>query len=1738
MKSALLYLLTVGLASSSLLFSPGNEYVYTYSGKILTGIPQIDTTFAGLSITGQVIVQATGTNTFKIAMKDVGISTFNDKLVGVEPLNWRTVATPPTNPLTDLYRKHMESPVEVTLENGKISMVKISAEEPQWAVNFKKALVSTLKIQLPAEGSPIFWTVMEEGIEGICENTYQASELPEYLVHEVEQGTIKPEHCQGKKYFEVMKARDITKCMDRSLFLSSKSHAKCLLGNCDEVSTKSSTTRYFGCGETVETIQLHGIINEGELLQNVLAFNTEQVVTGTKQILKLVTVQPITTDVPEIEAPKTLLDILYEFPKPINNHIKSHEEQKEYYQLTTMDPSNQLFLPEGSLEEINKKDLKVKVIEKLKKIATQLAEVENFGEKEIPSELKSLKTVLCVLSTEELKEVYTSIMALTVPFELKETMRSLLLDTIRQAGTSPSIMFQKEMIETEELTDVEALLAIAVLANNIKTPTVALIDQIFELIKSPAVTKKPLLKAHAYLVFATLVRKSCLTLPVTEVYPEYVFGKLCSPDNEKITKIYIPHLVNELKSARDVYAQMGAILVVGAVGHESIIPLILQHIEGKVAGITPAVRALAIYSLADETNKYRNILLPVFASLVHNPAEARAIRIAAFSMLMKMQPDTVHLQRLAVSTWFEKDAEMHKFIYSSLKALAQLDLENHPEGSHWKDLTLKAQGVLPLAKPVPGIITSTFSSYISGVLRPLGIGYQMLTALVTGSTNQHLYHRTEYFLKQVHTVPIEFAVHVGGIKEMARELVKNISGDNTSYLEQIHPQLKEIIEALKVSPVEETPLDASLWARLDDDTQFVYAANLDTVDFIKEQVMESLKAPGKLLEKICKKTPINFNKALEFLPYQAMIPSDLGLPIVTETQATYLVSLLGEIDVDCAASSVALKLAKKAAFTYSGYVGTVSPFTNELLVAGINEHRATNIPVKAVVEVAPKEHSLKIVMKQIDEITPSMTSIDMHHYQVTPFTARKPLIFIDLTPIVLHKDTKVLKSVAKLKTYEVTAGENIGLDMKIKVDTESDLYDLKTMMDGMALYKYNPVLATLFHFTETALKADGLPTARFHKYSLILNPAKSVTKEAEVTVLLNIAEKKMGEEAHLIKLIGSKIEKIALSTSTGHESKLHESIRKLQSEYAHAVNMWVTAKLIGGKPLTYQYSATAGKGAINMEHKWNLHLETVDGPIPMVETIEGVEPVKMVCVEGGMTYPIVPSAGIKWKYFNNIGFGETCQEFAVRVDGTTAVSNKQKQYSKISPEARLCDKLTIEAQKLQKQIKYVIGVPQDSKLHQKYALISAKRVDVCNMKENQAFVFDQAIIEVTTSETLPTFVYTFGRLTHAGLKVLLYPYQVALPGLPVVPTNKIQVKLNFNQKLNAVTMHMETPMDTVVYKNVRLPVLVEKIVPLIAKKSPMEQSYEALTGSPLYGKCLVGQGFVQTYDKKTYGYQLDTCDHIITSDCSKEYSHAVIAKEITGQKHISVYYKKSKFSLIPSLATYKLEVDGQEISVIKNKMMYIPAKDLMSIFSIYWSADNIIVLETPVTRVTLYNGKDVKVEDKTLLADGSRCGLCGDYNQHLIADVKSPKGCVYSSPYTSALSYRVKTGACELSQEQQQLISAEETKCVKYHTEKTPVSSLYKSLQQTTQPIKKHSTIYQGDKLCISQEPVVQCVSGSLPKAVTHKTIKFVCLPEGRVSKLYAERIERGESPQELKQQPVSFETKMAQPISCGISQL
>jgi hypothetical protein len=87
--------------------------------------------------------------------------------------------------------------VEVELVDGEVKRVTVSSEEPEWSVNFKKALISAFKMKLPEQEErnnrivrgqdtiPDNWKVMEQDFNGVCVNTYQVTEIPEHQGGEV-----------------------------------------------------------------------------------------------------------------------------------------------------------------------------------------------------------------------------------------------------------------------------------------------------------------------------------------------------------------------------------------------------------------------------------------------------------------------------------------------------------------------------------------------------------------------------------------------------------------------------------------------------------------------------------------------------------------------------------------------------------------------------------------------------------------------------------------------------------------------------------------------------------------------------------------------------------------------------------------------------------------------------------------------------------------------------------------------------------------------------------------------------------------------------------------------------------------------------------------------------------------------------------------------------------------------------------------------------------------------------------------------------------------------------------------------------------------------------------------------------------------------------------------------------------------------------------------------------------------
>merc|ERR1711881_477158 len=512
---------------------------------------------------------------------------------------------------------------------------------------------------------------------------------------------------------------------------------------------------------------------------------------------------------------------------------------------------------------------------------------------------------------------------------------------------------------------------------------------------------------------------------------------------------------------------------------------------------------------------------------------------------------------------------------------------------------------------------------------------------------------------------------------------------------------------------------------------------------------------------------------------------------------------------------------------------------------------------------------------------------------------------------------------------------------------------------------------------------EGKPTARLHEYTISHNPTTSTTKGAEMEVVLSLSSKVKGEETQKIKLASS-------SHDQSHQasSKLESCLSKLNSKYGYAFNALMTCKLTGAETQTYSYSLTAGAGKDKMEHKWDmdLHLQNQN---------------KKVCMAGAMKYPTTPSSQAIFQYENKLGFGETCEEYFVNIEGKSMVSEQQRQ-----------------------NIKTIQEEEEKKKVEKKHAKVSLEKLKYCGKKTQQSRTVDYTEFDISYSQELPHKVYALAKTANTGLKAALFQYVYSISS-PQPDQSQIKVKLSFSPEVNTFNMEVESPEDQTEYKNIRLPSQLYGVLPFVAGQSPVEQSYKALTGEYLLAKCVVGQGYVQTFDKKTYSYQIDECDHLTASDCSGDNDHAVmvLTKEVNGMNHITTLVGQNKIQVYTNQdQQYTITVNGEEKQLVKNKKISLSSDKTISA---YLTEDKTVVISSPSSRIT-HSGKTVEIEESGP-ADGSHCGLCGDHNNDRRADLKSPKKCIFKSDSLFGKSYRSKSSQCPpLPQQTQQKIKEEE----------------------------------------------------------------------------------------------------------------
>merc|ERR1719394_1740270 len=310
--------------------------------------------------------------------------------------------------------------------------------------------------------------------------------------------------------------------------------------------------------------------------------------------------------------------------------------------------------------------------------------------------------------------------------------------------------------------------------------------------------------------------------------------------------------------------------------------------------------------------------------------------------------------------------------------------------------------------------------------------------------------------------------------------------------------------------------------------------------------------------------------------------------------------------------------------------------------------------------------------------------------------------------MILHSNTKVVKSKASPKTFQASFGESFGVDMKLKVETECDVYDQKSMMDSWSNYHYNPLVATMFSFTETALTSSGQPTTRLHKYTLTHNPAQSSTKRAEEEGEVSAATRQENQQIKKIKLSSQQAENIE------HQRKLETCLNKLNSKQGYAFSAQVNCKLTGSQTQDFSYSITAGAGNNNLEHKWNmdLHLQNQN---------------QKVCMDGYMKYPTSYSSQSRFQYKNHFGFGQTCQQYHVDIEGHTEVSEQQMS--------------STDSQQYEEEYR---------QLEKEHTEAARQKQKYCSKKVEQSKSLDYTEFDVTYSSQLPRQVYTWAKRTNMG----------------------------------------------------------------------------------------------------------------------------------------------------------------------------------------------------------------------------------------------------------------------------------------------------------------------------------------------------------------------------------------------------
>ncbi|GAB6026315.1 hypothetical protein CHUAL_012521 [Chamberlinius hualienensis] len=1598
-------------------WKPKMRYTYNYYGHHYGTMVHIGNRISGLAVRGEFDILSLDNRQLILKISKLNHASLDADVydpVDENHLGWKFTQIP----------KHLETsiqlPVRVVLTDNDITSIEVSKNDVEESVNIKKAILSALRLNTNVmsrtksflSSSEIKQSLLsvehlknvnvtrvyEDGINGLCETTYIVSSQP---------SAWQPQ----QSVLNVTKLINYNKCKKSPTWIrSSLVPNQCAQCEADLMQPLTTVHRIeYDIKRMDDELRVEEITSEAYTQLKPFAEKSDFLSANHSQLIKLLSVTPISTLKPIIPSPEFRKSLQYRFPTA--KRAKQERSLKEA--ITPFINDDKFDAIFESLKELEKLMLSI-VLEArysdYKENITVFAYNVVYGIRRMSYGQVESFYHEAISEKPRPREEFDS--KISYPIITKEDRVQTVSRLLAMSGNPPAILYLTFLIKTKALIGMNAIEALQAISSNIYEPVYELLSEILALAKHGTFEEDKHVKSAAFLTLGNLIKKACgndsLPLPpyITDFCPLHV------------ERILIRDIRTLLATAKSVEEKLLFIKVLGLTELPSAIPDLFPYASGATAGreIIQVAALKALKRIAKTAPlKVREIALTEFFDK-NNP---KTIRITALRTVLNTNPDYNVLQ--VIVTWLlkERSDDVAGYIFSYFK--------NMGNASHFcvNDLANNVRQLMSFIdeKLENGIQGSNYREW-SQSFDDEGLSAQTEASWI--SSNSSLAPR-EFYLKSNVTVggysyqPFEFGYHIHGLQAVLNKLLGPVANfKNFSSLEDLFkPEEDEklrhrsqINEMLKLVPRAEDPFLLSAFLKLGDNQEHsLFLDHKMVIDLIRK----SLTAESRF------NSSMHIHRQSLFVEFDMQMPSTIGVSQWIKIFQPMSWTLIGNWSVELVKGRqprfsiipdhIKVNIGLKTSLSTQKVIrfSTYNPFTKQATAVGVQTFSYINLPVTVGIDANILEGKLSSKFKPLlGGLITGVDDVRLYKYKVEPYSCQHELsstIQSCLRPNLIHNNIQPVSGKVSFKNF------TLGLPLTLTYESEHD------WPDQGAFLSYLKEFESPFSFINNGWK---FPQFALRKYDLFFVRQQLDYKDVNATLSWryiptqsekNVLTSKSSSFGYWPILSGfarlpQRCESSSKSSAEVFQSyqptpdgtkyqmypiKIEEFTRNEVSQFELNLDVLVRGKSRSSFSSNFiaQRNFETLKDEISLTANWS--------NVPLFKSDEF-----QLCSSATVEYPKLPcdyDQLIKLetlhpallKFF--LSWGKECnRKPQITVEGKFEKSSEQ-------------NKIESEKQK---------WLFKDCLRDQEKGM---EMNDACDELVKKLTAFNQISL-AARYEHLPKCLQNISRIIDSWLKAKYYLHMSNNPVRVYNGEGRLRVKAFIYDNLPAFNLQVFKPNENTFFSKAPLPV--SYVYPISAIETYYEQFIDEITKGMIPTTCGVTGDIVRTFDKNTLKMPLSSCHHVIVKDCSPNDLFAVTMKKTRTTKVMRVFvlnHLVEVSSITFGTGRYLIKFDNRIIKPSDTKVVNIKTKNPTvydSIVAEFFLTGRQLRILLPLTGISItFDGMNAEIMVSQLWR-GRFCGMCGEFRGDTLDDLVGPDNCLYPDPESFSISYGIKDLTCQL----------------------------------------------------------------------------------------------------------------------------